>query len=214
MSTSQNTPDRPAPASVSTREQRGREIASTRKLTQKGVLWIVPSQTGPGSYVVDTTERRGPTCSCPDYELRAMPCKHVYAVEFTMRRETVAPDGSTVVETVRYTQEWRSYNLAQQNELDAAARLLSDLCSVIDNPVQTTGRPRLPLADVTFACVMKVFSGASGRRSMATLRDHAARGYIDKAPSYNAIFRALESPDLTPILRALVEEKRASGALA
>ncbi len=72
--------------------------------------------------------------------------------------------------------------------------------------MQTTGRPRLPLADLTFACVMKVYGGASGRRSMTTLREYAARGYIDKAPCYNSVFRALENPDLTPILRALVEE--------
>lgn len=185
------------------REQRGLEIAATMKLRQDGSQWIVPSQNGSGFYVVDPTKQH---CSCPDYELRTMPCKHLFAVEFTMRRETVAPDGSTVVETVRYTQEWRSYNLAQQHELDAAARLLCDLCSAIDNPIQKAGRPRLPLADVTFACVMKVFGGASGRRSMTSLRDHAARGFIDRVPSYNAIFRALENPDLTPILRGLIEE--------
>lgn len=38
------------------------------------------------------------------------------------------------------------------------------------------------------------------------LREYAARGYIDKAPCYNSVFNALENPDLTPILRALVEE--------
>jgi len=36
-------------------------------------------------------------CSCPDYEARGQACKHAYAVEFVIRRET-APDG-TVTET-------------------------------------------------------------------------------------------------------------------
>jgi len=157
--------------------------------------------------VVDPTEAE-PTCSCPDFEDRREPCKHVFAVEFTMMRATMTADGDTVTEALRvsYKQEWSSYNRAQTNEADGMARLLRELCSAIDNPVQTTGRPRLPLADVTFACVMKVYGGASGRRSMTNLREYAARGYIDKAPAYNSIFRALENVELTPILRALVEE--------
>jgi hypothetical protein len=47
-------------------------------------------------------------CNCPDYELRGETCKHGYAVEFHLRRETT-PDG-TVVETcaarVTYAQNW------------------------------------------------------------------------------------------------------------
>jgi transposase len=44
---------------------------------------------------------------------------------------------------------------------------------------------------------------------MTDLRDYAAKGYIDRAPHYNSVFNALENPDLTPILRAMIEESAA-----
>src|SRR5579872_713568 len=188
------------------REQRGLEIAATKKLRQKGDLWIVPSTTGTGSYVVDPTPS-GATCSCPDFETWNNKCKHVYAVEYTIQRETTTANG-TVSETVRvtYRQEWSAYNAAQTTEKEHVAALLRDLCSAIDNPVQKRGRPRLPLADGVFCAVMKVYGCASGRRSMTDLRDFAAKGYIDKAPHYNSIFNVLENPDLTPLLSKMIEE--------
>jgi hypothetical protein len=85
------------------REQRGLEIAATVKLQQKDSVWVVPSQAGKGvSYTVDL-KGDAPTCSCPDHEARRMKCKHIYAVEFSDRRET-RPDGTTTVtKTVRVT---------------------------------------------------------------------------------------------------------------
>jgi transposase len=84
--------------------------------------------------------------------------------------------------------------------------MLRELCGAIDNPVQKRGRPRLPLSDLTFAAVMKVYGTSSGRRSMTDLREYASKGYIDKAPCYNSVFNALESQALTPILTAMIEE--------
>lgn len=89
------------------------------------------------------------------------------------------------------------------------AELLRDLCSVIDNPVQKRGRPRLPLSDAIFCAVMKVYGGMSARRTSSDLREFAASGLIDKAPHYNSVINALENPDLTPFLRALIEESSA-----
>ena len=62
----------------------------------------MPSSTGRGTYVVDYEPA---TCTCPDYELRREPCKHVYAVEYTIRREETTASG-TVTETITYRQEW------------------------------------------------------------------------------------------------------------
>lgn len=189
------------------REQRGLEIAATKKLRHKGDLWIVPSQKGSSTYVVDPTEAK-PTCSCPDYETRGDKCKHVFAVEYVMRRESIGLDGSAVTETVRvtYRQEWSAYNAAQVNEKDRVATLLHDLCSAIDNPIQKRGRPRLPLADTVFCAAMKVYGGMSGRRTSTDLREYAAKGYIDRAPHYNSVFNALENPALTLILTRMIEE--------
>ncbi len=41
--------------------------------------WIVPSQTGNGTYQVTVFRRRW-KCSCLDHELRGLPCKHISAV--------------------------------------------------------------------------------------------------------------------------------------
>jgi transposase len=191
------------------REQRGLEIAATKKLRQNGAVWIVPSQRGTGTYVVDPTEAQ-PTCSCPDYEDRGEPCKHIFAVEYTVRRESSAA-GETVTETLKvtYRQHWPAYNAAQTHEKERVAVLLHDLCSAIDNPPQGRGRPRLPLSDSIFCAVMKVYGGASGRRSMPDLRDFAAKGYIDRAPHYNRVFNVFENSAVTPLLVRMIEESAA-----
>jgi transposase len=105
-----------------------------------------------------------------------------------------------------YRQDWRVYNLAQTNEKEMVAALLSDLCSAIESPVQRRGRPRIPLADAVFASCMKIYGGASGRRSMTDMREFQERGLIDQAPHYNRIFEHLENPALTSILQAMIEE--------
>lgn len=63
------------------------------KLQQKGAVWVVPSQSGRGKYVV---EPDATTCTCPDYEARGDKCKHLFAVEYTLLRETNAQGETTV----------------------------------------------------------------------------------------------------------------------
>ncbi len=188
------------------REERGIAIATAGNLKRKGDLWIVPSQNANGSYVVEPGET--PTCTCPDQETRGGKCKHVFAVEYTILRETNAKGETTVTESVKvtYSQSWSAYNAAQTHEKERVAVLLHDLCTAIDNPAQGRGRPRLPISDNVFCAVMKVYGGASGRRTMTDLRDFAAKGYIDHAPHYNSVFNALENQILTPILTAMIEE--------
>src|SRR5690349_21767650 len=103
------------------RKQKAVEIAAKSRLTCQGGLWLVPSQSGgPTEYTVDP-DPQAPSCSCPDFEARQLRCKHIYAVEITLKREIVN-DGQTqtITETVtvkkKYTQQWSSYNQAQQTE--------------------------------------------------------------------------------------------------
>jgi putative transposase len=42
--------------------------------------WIVPSQTGEGTYTVTVFRRRW-SCTCKDFELQGLPCKHIGAVK-------------------------------------------------------------------------------------------------------------------------------------
>lgn len=199
------------------REQRGLEIAAVAKIVKTGDTYIVPSQAGANRYVVQPGET--PKCTCPDFELRGVKCKHIFAVECVIKRET-EPDGSvTVTQTVRvtktvkttYPQNWPAYNAAQTSEKHHFQRLLHDLCRGMQWQTETGGRPRKPLPDVLFAVTFKVYSTVSGRRFIADLDDAHAKGYISEVPHFNTIFNHLETPELTPILTALIT--RAAGPL-
>lgn len=153
------------------REQKGLTIAALSKLTKKGNIWLVPSQSGTGKYTV-CPDHESPHCSCPDHETRGVVCKHIHAVRFTIEREE-NDDGSvtetrsiTLTETRKtYPQNWPAYNEAQTNEKAHFLPLLHQLCKGIQEP-QTLGkgRPRIPLADAIFAAVYKVYTTVSGRR--------------------------------------------------
>jgi hypothetical protein len=55
----------------------------------------------------------------------------------------------------------------------------------------------------------KVYGTMSARRTMSDLREAHERGYISKLPCHNSVLNALESADLTPILRDLIAESSA-----
>ena len=84
--------------------------------------------------------------------------------------------------------------------------MLADLCQGIEEPPQEKGRPRASLRDMVFASVFKVFSTVSARRFQCDLNEACERGHISKAPHYNTVFKYLEMPGLTPILKQLIEE--------
>ncbi len=136
------------------REMRGMVIAATSRLRRSKAGWIVPSQSiGTRNYQVtsDLPGALGLTCTCPDYELRGLPCKHIIAVEITTKRET--PEGDVLTETVRvtYTQDWSAYNAAQCEEKERFMPMLADLCGSLQRPYKGRGRPALPMSDMAFA---------------------------------------------------------------
>lgn len=188
------------------RRQRGLEIAATKVIGRNNAGdFMVPSQSGPGHYRV-VREADGFDCACPDHELTGEACKHIYAVEFAIRRET-KPDG-TVIETraarVTYSQNWPAYNRAQSVEKGEFLALLRDLVADIPNPEQKRGRPALPLSDLVFAACYKVYTTVSARRFMTDLKAAADAGMIDRLPHYNSVFNCLEKESLTPILQELI----------
>lgn len=191
------------------REQRGLAIAATSNLTHKGGVWLVPSQSSNKRYTV-CPDPENPHCTCPDHETRGVKCKHIFAVEFVVKREQ-NPDG-TITETrsitVRktYPQNWPAYNAAQVNEKHEFQTLLHNLCKGISEPIGGRGRPRIPLADAIFAACYKVYSTVSGRRFMSDLSDAHTKGYIGRLPCYNTIFNVLESPETFAVLQRLVVE--------
>ena len=65
------------------------------RLVKRGVVWMVPSQSGGAPYEV-SPDPPEPHCTCPDHETNGVKCKHIYAVEYAMRRESdaMAPPSS------------------------------------------------------------------------------------------------------------------------
>lgn len=195
---------------------RAREIAENMRIEQRGDHWLVPSQQGTGAkYVVRRGEFVLPeSCTCPDYVLREKPCKHVHAVRLRINGEAErAAPGPTPTPVTKprksYPQDCSAYNAAQTHEKEHVVALLHDLCQGIPQPAHEKGRRPCLLSDLVFAAAMKVYGGTSGRRAQSDLRDLAAKGYMVKAPSYNSISRYLQTDELTPLLKRLVEASAA-----
>src|SRR5579863_2273038 len=103
---------------MNTREQNGKEIAARLKIVRKDDKWTVPSQSSNTKYAVDV-DGKVPHCTCPDYELRGLKCKHIFAVEFSIKTETNhETQTTTITKTTRitYKQDWPMYNEAQTHE--------------------------------------------------------------------------------------------------
>src|SRR5438445_3672727 len=113
------------------RELKGLELAARARIVWDGGAWLVPSQSGAGTYRVISWPG-AESCTCPDYELRQQPCKHVIAARLVEEREgkKQAPpiDTDTAPEKKKYTQNWPAYNLAQSTEKHRLQELLADLC--------------------------------------------------------------------------------------
>ena len=154
---------------MNSRQQRGVLIAAMCRLSRVGGEWAVPSQTNTDKrYTVDA---KAGTCTCPDHVETGFKCKHVWAVEFTMKREQAA-DGTvtetrtlTFAEKKTYRQNWLVYNEAQATEKRCFQVLLSDLCRGVREPVRDgVGRKPVMLRDQLFSVCYKVYSGMSHRR--------------------------------------------------
>lgn len=192
---------------MNTWKEKGMAIANSGTIKKNQLGYKVPSQSGNGTYVVNL-DHGNPFCTCQFYEAEHKKCQHIYAVEFYVKKEQ-RPDG-TSVETkamrITYAQDWTAYNSAQIHEQERFAILLRELCNGITQPEYKFGRPRLPLGDIVFATVSKVYSTVSGRRFMSSLREAEAKELVDKSPSFASNARYLENPELTPILKSLIEQ--------
>ena len=62
----------------------------------------------------------------------------------------------------------------------------------------------MPLSDMVFASVYKVYVGFSARRFTTDLHDAYADGLIDSKPHFNSVNRYLANPMLTAILKEFV----------
>ena len=188
------------------RRMRGALIAGVANIKKNKLGYKVPSQSGAGSYIVNLDD--GGYCSCPDFELRQQPCKHVYSVEFLIKREELSNGVIQETKAVRvtYSQNWSLYNAAQINEGDHFLTLLRELCDTVEQPLQSNGRPRLLLSDMLMGMAVKVYSGMSARRAMSFIRGAVAKGLIEREPSFSSVCRYMEDPAIKPLLQSLIQQ--------
>lgn len=199
------------------REQRGLVIAQKCEIVKSGNLWKVPAQSHDGIYSVKVEGRM--YCSCPDFAERYgagddEPCKHVFAVKFSLTKRVVLADGTKIKTTVEvervvkptYRQNWKQYNAAQTNEHKHFNAFLSDMCGTIPavEGKRGRGRPALSPSDAAFCAISKVYGMMSARRANGDLEEAAGLGYISRVPHFNSVLNFFDSPDATPILQNFV----------
>jgi hypothetical protein len=196
---------------MNAREERGLVIAALCKLKKDRDGWLVPSQTSAAlAYTVDPQQQ---TCTCPDHVEGGQKCKHLYAVEITIKREFNADGTVTDTESVTFTkkktyaQNWPQYNHAQATERNRLQVLLHDLCrNLPDRERQTKARGPKPhrIADCVFAMAYKVYCGLSSRRFSCDLIEAHEKGYTTRPIPGVKVTSFFEDEYFTPILKALI----------
>ena len=191
---------------TTSREERGRAIAEKSGQIQKvkDNQYKVRSQSGNGSYEIKIG-KNGAECSCPDFQNRHMPCKHILGLRYYLEVQKDTPKG-TVTEKVHltYAQAWSAYNAAQTEEIKIFDALLKDLVKAIPEPEQTMGRPRLSIHENLFCAIQKVYSQLSSRRAHSLFQHAVEREQINHAPHFNAPSKFLNDEEVTPVLHELV----------
>ena len=195
------------------RDVKAQELTGDARISFRDGSWHVHSQSANRFYRVSPSAT-APACECEDFGLRGKPCKHVLAVRMLLERQLKGdPNPEPAAIPPRpprptYSQDWVNYNAAQTNEKDHFQALLADLCRgiLMPPPNPNGGRPPLPVADVVFSAVFKVFSLVSARRFMSDLREAHERGYLSCVPHYNSVLRCLELDYATPILMAMIRQ--------
>lgn len=103
-----------------------------------------------------------------------------------------------------YSQNWSAYNKAQTREGQLFMKLLSGLCSQIEEPTYKFGRPTIPLSDMVFASALKVYSTFSLRRFVSLMKIAENEDCVSKVCSYSTVSNYMRKPELTPILKELI----------
>src|SRR3989344_5136392 len=190
---------------IEIRKVKGLEIAKTSRISKVGNNWHVPSQSGSGFYIVQSNGF-GATCTCPDYELRKCKCKHVFAVEFVVTKEVDNEGNVTITQTIRktYSQNWSKYDKASINQKSLFMKLLKDITSNLKQPDYEFGRPTLPISDMAYSSVMKVFTTFSLRRFMSDMQIAKEKGYINAMPCYASVGHFMQKKEITPLLVSMI----------
>jgi len=111
------------------------------------------------------------------------------------------------IQTARptYGQDWPAYNEAQMREKLLFLDMLRELCSYVPTEKRTVGHPRIPLPEMIFSCVLKVYEQLSSRRVNSDLEIARKMGHLNHTPHFNTVLKYFKDPRLTPILTNLIQ---------
>ena len=146
------------------RKQKGFKIANKMKMLSQDGIWLVPSRSHPDKNHLVTLGLKKSTCTCEDFTMRALQCKHIYAVQFRITQQ-LSRNEPRFKERPTYQQNWSAYNKAQTQEKNMFMKLLHELCLTLPQDVKEKrrGRPTLPMSDMIFSCALKIYTTFSLR---------------------------------------------------
>lgn len=187
------------------REERGKLIFESGKIRKQNDFWVVGSQSSFRAYKVSFNGHE-PTCTCPDCQLRHGKCKHIFAVEFYIKRQINEEGKLTETKGVKvtYSQDWKAYNKSQTNEKLIFMKLLKDLCSNIEQPKYEFGHPSVSFQDMAFCMAYKVYSKLSARRFISDLQIAKEMRLIEQVPHYNILLKYFNDKQFKEIIKNLI----------
>lgn len=175
--------------------------------------YVVPSQSGKGFYRVCTNGGGDcvETCTCPDFEERNTPCKHIHLVRLDRQAEENPVPGPQVYAGVLPTKSpkrsWGLYDQSQMDEYRLFNALLRDLAIGFPEPFldpHRAGRKPIPIREQAFCAVQKAFLGFSLRRSHGFRAEAARNGILSKTPFWAVPSRFLCRPDVSEGLQDML----------
>jgi transposase len=189
------------------RRERGLLLLKTTKIKKIPKGWRVTSQTNGAIDYFVTFNKHEPKCTCPDCQIKKSKCKHIWAVEFYLKREIDEQGKITESKGMRvtYAQQWKAYDKSQTNEKLTFMKLLSDLVNYVKQPDYNFGRPKVPYSDLVFSSAMKVYSTFSLRRFMSDIKIAKEFSLIDSIPCYASVGHFLQKEEITQILQELIK---------
>ncbi len=188
------------------RAERGKLLAKSTTIRKTPFGYRISSQTNSSRDYIVRFVTDHPKCTCPDCELRHKKCKHIYAVEYYIKRQIDEEGKITETKGVKitYAQKWSAYNKSQINEKLVFMKLLKDLCTNVEQPEYKFGRPTLPFADMLFGSIMKVYTGFSLRRFMSDMQIAKEMNLVEIVPCYSSLSNFMNREEIKPILENLI----------
>lgn len=185
------------------RKKRGYEIAQKGNLKFINNKWSVPSERTRNMYTVVLRLNKS-TCTCDDFTVRQVKCKHIFAVEIFISKQTDQNGVITITKRMTYSQNWPQYDKSQIEEKSRFMTLLSDLVQEVEEPQYAFGRPKTSIRDLLFASGLKVYTQFSLRRFISDLGTAKEKGFVIHTPCFASVGHFMEREDITPVLKRLI----------